>query len=77
MPRPPEMMTRALVSSGRSDFDSSAPTNSRQPGRSRSPRTGSIAAEPPVASAGGKAVPRTVMTLIGSLDCTVASALPA
>ena len=39
--------------------------------------TVSIGADPPVASPGGNAVPRTVMTLIGSFDCTVASALPA
>ena len=70
------MMIRALVSSGRSDFDSSAPTNSDSP-VAPVVATGSIAAEPPVASTGGNAVPRTVMTLIGSCDCTVASALPA
>ena len=67
MPRPPEMMTRALVSSGRSDFDSSARTNSDSPAEPVG-ATVSIGAEPPVASPGGKAVPRTVMTLIGSLD---------
>ena len=36
-----------------------------------------VAALPPLASAGANAVPRTVMTLILSLDCTVAIALPA
>ena len=34
-------------------------------------------AEPPVLAAASKPVERTVMTLIGSFDCTVASALPA
>ena len=76
MPRPPEMMIRALVSSGRSDFDNSARTNSLIPA-APGPSTVSIGAEPPLASAGAKAVPRTVMTLIASFDCTVASALPA
>ena len=37
----------------------------------------SIAGEPPSAAAAGNAVPRTVITLTGSGDCTVASALPA
>ena len=36
-----------------------------------------LAADPPVASTGGKAVPRTVITLIGSLDWTVCNAFPA
>ena len=76
MPRPPEMMTRALVSSGRSDFDNSARTNSLRPAEPV-PLTASTAAEPPSASTGGNAVPRTVMTLTLSFDCTVASALPA
>ncbi len=76
MPRPPEMMMRALVNSGRSDFDSSARTNSESP-LSPVGATVSIAAAPPVASPGGNAVPRTVMTLTGSFDCTVCSALPA
>ena len=61
------LMTRALVSSGRSDFDSSARTNSDSPAEPVG-STVSMDADPPVASPGGKAVPRTVMTLIGSLD---------
>ena len=76
MPRPPEMMTRALVSSGRSDFDNSARTNSLIPA-APGPSIVSTGADPPLASAGAKAVPRTVMILIWSFDCTVASALPA
>jgi len=39
--------------------------------------TASIGALPPVATAGAKAVPRTVMILTLSFDCIVASALPA
>ena len=77
MPRPPEMMTRALVSSGRSDFDNSAPHELATARAAPVASTVSTGAEPPLASAGAKAVPRTVMTLIGSFDCTVASALPA
>ena len=76
MPRPPEMMMRALVSSGRSDFDELRADKVRQP-RGAGRRDRLDRALPPVASAGGKAVPRTVMTLTGSVDCTVASALPA
>ena len=76
MPRPPEMITRALVNSGRSDFDNSARTNSLKPAEPVASAF-SIGALPPVAAAGAKAVPRTVMILIGSFDCTVASALPA
>ena len=68
-------MIRALVNSGRSDLESSSPTNLelRLPdGRHRLDRG---------AAALGRgrldAVPRTVITLIGSGDCTVAIALPA
>ena len=49
------------------DCDSSARTNSESPAESVG-AISSIGAEPPVASPGGKAVPRTVITLIGSLD---------
>ena len=35
------------------------------------------AALPPLAAAASKPVPRTVMTLMASCDCTVAMALPA
>ena len=76
MPRPPDTMTRALVNSGRSDLESSSPTNLETPA-SGAAGTGSIAALPPSAAAASNAVPRTVITLIGSGDCTVAIALPA
>ena len=36
-----------------------------------------VTAAAEIAAAGAKAVPRTVMILIASRDCTVASALPA
>ncbi len=76
MPRPPDTMTRALVSSGRSDLESSAPTKRDSPAE---PAPGAVSTDalPPSLAAAGKAVPRTVMTLILSLDCTVTSALPA
>jgi hypothetical protein len=67
-------MTRALVNSGRSDLESSSPTNLETPA-SGAAGTGSITALPP--SAASNAVPRTVITLIGSGDCTVVIALPA
>jgi hypothetical protein len=67
---------RAEVSSGRSDFDSSWPTKLARP-VSPAAAAVSIAADPPVAAVASKAVGRTVMTLILSADCTVASALPA
>jgi hypothetical protein len=76
MPRPPDTMTRALVNSGRSDLESSSPTNLETPA-SGAAGTGSIVALPPSAAAASNAVPRTVITLIGSGDCTVAIALPA
>ena len=76
MPRPPEITTRALVSSGRSDSVSAAPTNLERP-VSASASMVSTAAEPPSAGARSNAVVRTVISLTLSLDCTVASALPA
>ena len=76
MPRPPETMTFAAVSSGRSDFENSRLTKAERPA-SAGGETGSTGAEPPLAGAASKAVVRTVMTLTGSADFTVASALPA
>ncbi len=70
------MTTRALVSSGRSDFDSSCPVTFDRP-VSGAAATDSTAALPPVAAAASKPVARTVMTLIASLERTVASTLPA
>ena len=67
---------RAEVSSGRSDLDSYLPTKEAMP-VSPAAAAVSIAAEPPVAATASKAVGRSVMTLILSADCTVASALPA
>ena len=58
---------RALVSSGRSDFDSSWPVTCDSP-VSGSAVTATIAALPPVAAAASKPVARTVMTLIASLE---------
>ena len=74
--RPPETITLALVSSGRSDLAISAPAKVERP-LSPSPLTVSIVPLPPVAAALAKAVPRTVITSFLSLVCTVAIALPA
>ena len=76
MPRPPEMITRAAVSSGRSLLVSSRPTSVERP-VSGPAATVSTGAAPPVAATASNPVERTVTTLIGSFDCTVASALPA
>ena len=67
---------RALVSSGRSDLVSSCPVTLRGPcpAPRRRVSTGAAAARRRAAS---NAVVRTVSTLIGSFDCTVANALPA
>ncbi len=67
---------RAAVKSGRSDFESSAPKKLDRP-LSAVASMVLIAALPPAAGAGSKAVVRTVMNLILSLDFTVAMALPA
>jgi hypothetical protein len=74
--RPPETMTLALVSSGRSLLAISAPTKLERPA-SPAPLTASTLALPPLASALAKAVARTVTTSLASLDSTVAMALPA
>ena len=78
MPRPPDMITRALVNSGRSDLESSWLTNFEagkwHPERPTVTRLRHCRPQPQPSS---NAVPRTVITLIGSGDCTVAMALPA
>ena len=74
--RPPETMILALVSSGRSDLASSLPTkllDTRVGGAGHSLDV----PEPPSLAALSNAVPRTVMTSLGSLLSTVAIALPA
>jgi hypothetical protein len=76
MPRPPETMTLATVSSGRSDFTSSRRTRFDNPA-SANAASASTAAEPPLAATASNPVARTVMTFTASLDCTVASAVPA
>ncbi|MNE30058.1 hypothetical protein D3C80_1235580 [compost metagenome] len=76
MPRPPETMIFAAVSSGRSDLASSSPTKADRP-KSSAPASVSMAALPPSAATASKPVPRTVITLTAALDCTVAMALPA
>ena len=69
-------MIFAAVSSGRSDFDTSRLMNEDKP-LSAGATTFSTVALPPAAATASKPVVRTVMTLIGSDDCTEASALPA
>ena len=66
----------AAVSSGRSDLASSSPTKAELR-ESNTLLTTSTLAEPPCALAASKPVPRTLMTLTGAEDCTVAMALPA
>ena len=75
MPRPPEMTILAEVSSGRSDFDSSAFSKVERPAAAGR-EIFSIGAEP-LSPAAGKDVARTVMTFLASPDCTVWMALPA
>ena len=75
MARPPEMMILAEVSSGRSDFDSSSPTNDEIAGSAAAAAV-STAAEPPAPVAWNAAV-RTVITFLASDDVTVWIALPA
>ena len=76
MPRPPETITLAPASSGRSDLATSRETKAEMPASAVTVSFSTVA-EPPVAATASKPVVRTVMTLIGSADCTVASALPA
>ena len=76
MPRPPEITTRAAVSSGRSLLDSSADTNRDTAGLATA-ATASTAALPPSAATGSKLAARTVITFLASLLFTVAIALPA
>ena len=68
-------MILAEVSSGRSDLDSSSPTKFESPG-SAAAATFSTGAEPP-SPAALKAVVRTVMTFLASVERTVWIALPA
>src|SRR5258708_24680567 len=75
MARPPEMMIRAEVSSGRSDFDSSSPTKPELFG-SGPAATLSTGAEPPAPAAWNPAV-RIVITFLDSFARTVLIALPA
>lgn len=75
-PRPPETTLVAVARSGRSDFARSSDTHSVSDSTFGSiPSV--ISAEPPSVSAAGKAVPRTVMTLMSSVDWTVRTAFPA
>ena len=60
-------MILALVSSGRSDLAISAPTKLDRPA-SPVAATASIVPEPPSVAALSKAVPRTVMTFLASVD---------
>ncbi len=73
--RPPETMRLAPVSSGRSDFVSSSPTNADLNGPAGAAIVSTLA-EPP-SSAAGKVVVRTVTTFLGSVERTVVMALPA
>ena len=74
--RPPDTMILAAVSSGRADLVSSAPSKLESP-ESACATAFSMVALPPVVAALAKAVPRTVMTFLASLERTVAMALPA
>ena len=67
---------RAAVSSGRSDFAISAPLNAVRP-TSGPGASFSIGAAADASPAGSNAVARTVITLMGSADWTVAMTLPA
>ena len=69
------MTILALVSSGRSDLDSSSPTKLERPG-SAAAAIFSIVALPP-SPAALKAVVRTVMIFLPAGACTVSMALPA
>ena len=77
MPRPPEMMIPAAVSSGRSDLAISSLTNVRQAGIVYGTEGFDRWLSRPMSATGSYAVPRTEMTLIASLDLTVAMPLPA
>ena len=76
MPRPPDTITRAAVNSGRADFVSSCLIRDEKPVSGPAPMFSTVA-EPPSAGAASNPVNRTVITLIGSPDWTVARALPA
>ncbi|MOA53827.1 hypothetical protein D3C78_1773430 [compost metagenome] len=76
MPRPPDTTIFAPVSSGRSDLATSSPTKREIPA-SLTLAMLSMLALPPSPATASKPVPRTVITLMAALDCTVAMALPA
>ena len=67
---------RAEVSSGRSDCVRSWPTNVDRPQSPGAP-TASTSALPPSTETGSNEVARTEISLIASLDWTVAIAFPA
>ncbi len=73
--RPPETMTLAEPSSGRSDLATSSPLKLDRPG-SAAADTASTGALPVISAALNEAV-RTVSTFLASADCTVWMALPA
>jgi hypothetical protein len=75
-PRPPDTTLVAVPRSGRSLLARSSDTHSVAQGACGSVPS-LMEAEPPMVSAAGKAVLRTVMSLIESEDWTVAMALPA
>src|SRR3546814_16646575 len=75
-PRPPETITLALVSSGRSLLALSEPTKLDSPA-SPVPETPSTVPDQPSDAAVAKGVPRTVITSFASLDSTVAFAVQA
>lgn len=75
-PRPPETTFPAVARSGRSDLARSSESHSVSASLlGSSPVVTS--AEPLPSSAAGNEVPRVVINLMGSLDSTVRSALPA
>lgn len=75
-PRPPETTLLAVARSGRSDLVRSSEIHSVT-GSTLGSIPSVMSADPSSSSAAAKAVPRTVMILIWSVDWTVSSALPA
>lgn len=75
-PRPPETTLVAVARSGRSDLARSSDTHSVS-GSTLGSTPSVISADPPSVSAAGKAVPRTVIILMLSVDWTVRAAFPA
>eukprot|EP00962_Isochrysis_galbana_P014845 scaffold4252_cov114-Isochrysis_galbana.AAC.5 len=76
-PRPPDTTVFADASSGRSLLATSSLSHSDLPAGATSTPAAATVADPPSADAFSKDVGRTVNTLIGSSDLTVARALPA